>query len=313
MIKSKTANVLLLFLGALIWGVAFVVQIDGGTSVGPFTFNSIRLLLTALVLKVIITISDNKGFSKAPAVTADKKKQFIVGIVCGAFLFIATNFQQVGMSLGAGAGKSGFLTSMYIILVPIIGVFFKKKCPWTVWVAVGIALVGLYFLCVKGEFVLSLPDAFLLLCSVGFAGQIVTIDLFVNKIDALRLSGMQFLFAGFVSLVIAIFAEAIPYDGGFGAWVMSLANGKLWLEFAYMAILSGGVAYTLQIICQKNLNPTLASLIMSFESVFSAIAGWVFLKQGLSTREAIGCVVMFAAVIIAQLDFSKKKKTNNCN
>lgn len=307
MIKNKTANVLLLFLAALIWGIAFVAQSDGGAIVGPFTFNSIRLLLTALVLRIIITITDKTGLSKAPVQTADKKRQFIVGIVCGAFLFVATNFQQIGINLGASAGKAGFLTSVYIILVPIIGLFFKKKCNWTVWVAVVIALIGLYFLCVKGEFVLSTPDILLLLCALGFAGQIVTIDLYVSKVDPLRLSGMQFLFAGFVSLILAIVFEAIPYDGGFSAWAMSLLNGRLWIDFLFMGIFSGGIAYTLQIICQKNLDPTLASLVMSFESVFSALSGWIILHQSLTIKEVIGCIIMFVAVIIAQLDFSRIK------
>ena len=307
-LKAST-SVILLFVAALIWGFSFAAQSDGGAVLGAFSFNGARLLLTALVLRIVITITDRIGISKRPETANDKKRQLFAGLVCGLFMFIATNFQQVGMNLGAGTGKAGFITSLYILMVPLIGLFFRQKVKWNVWVAIAIALVGLYFLCVNGKLDFSPADICLVLCALGFAGQIVTIDRHGQNVDALRLSGMQFLFGGFLTAIVAVIFEILPAAGGFAAWAEPLSHGKMWLEFFYMAVFSGGIAYSLQIFCQKNLNPTLASLIMSFEAVFSALAGWLLLQQRLSTREIIGCLIMFVAVITAQLDFSPKKKS----
>lgn len=304
--KNSVSSVLLLFLAAFIWGISFVAQSDGGLLFGAFSFNGGRLLLTALALRIVITITDRIGFSSAPVSQNDKKRQLFAGLICGLFLFIATNFQQIGLNLGASAGKAGFITSTYILMVPIIGIFFRQKIRWNVWVAVVIALGGLYFLCVNGKIDFAPADVCLILGALGFAGQIVTIDRYGNRVDALRLSGMQFLFGGSLTAVLAVIFEVIPFPGGIRAWAAPLLYGRLWLEFLYMAILSGVIAYSLQIICQKKLNPTLASLIMSFESVFSALAGWAILHQRLSIREIIGCVIMFIAVIMAQISFKKR-------
>ncbi|MBO7729347.1 MAG: DMT family transporter [Lachnospiraceae bacterium] len=304
--KGTVSSVLLLFLAALIWGFSFVAQSDGGLAFGAFSFNGARLLFTALILRILITITDKMGISSAPVDVADKKRQLFAGLVCGLFIFVATNFQQIGMNLGAGTGKAGFITSMYILMVPIIGLFFRQKIKWNVWAAVGVALVGLYFLCVNGKLEFVPADICLMLGALGFAGQIVTIDRYGNRVDALRLSGMQFLFGGFLTSIIAVIYEVIPFPGGIAAWAVPLFHGRIWLELLYMAVLSGGVAYSLQIICQKRLNPTVASLIMSFEAVFSAFAGWLILHQKLSQREIIGCFIMFAAVIIAQINFKHK-------
>lgn len=304
--KGTVSSVLLLFLAALIWGFSFVAQSDGGLAFGAFSFNGARLLFTALILRILITITDKMGISSAPVDVVDKKRQLFAGLVCGLFIFVATNFQQIGMNLGAGTGKAGFITSMYILMVPIIGLFFRQKIKWNVWAAVGVALVGLYFLCVNGKLEFVPADICLMLGALGFAGQIVTIDRYGNRVDALRLSGMQFLFGGFLTSIIAVIYEVIPFPGGIAAWAVPLFHGRIWLELLYMAVLSGGVAYSLQIICQKRLNPTVASLIMSFEAVFSAFAGWLILHQKLSQREIIGCFIMFAAVIIAQINFKHK-------
>lgn len=303
--KSSVSSVLLLFLAALIWGFSFVAQSDGGLLFGAFSFNGARLLLTALVLRVVITVTDKMGVSSAPVTRADKKRQIFAGLVCGLFMFIATNFQQIGMNLGAGTGKAGFITSTYILMVPIIGLFFHQKIRWNVWVAVGIALVGLYFLCVNGKLDFAPADICLLLGALGFAGQIVTIDRYGNRVDALRLSGMQFLFGGFLTAIVAVFYEIVPFPGGLLAWAEPLSHGRIWLELFYMAVFSGGIAYSLQIYCQKKLDPTLASLVMSFEAVFSAFAGWLILHQRLTTRELIGCLIMFVAVVVAQIKMEK--------
>ncbi len=304
--KGTVSSVLLLFLAAFIWGLSFVAQSDGGLTLGAFSFNGLRLLFSALVLRIVITITDRMCISSAPKETADKKRQFFAGLVCGLFIFIATNFQQIGLNLGAGTGKAGFITSMYILMVPIIGLFFRQKSQWNVWVAVGIALVGLYFLCVNGKIEFVPADICLILGALGFAGQIVTIDRYGSRVDALRLSGMQFLFGGVLTTIIAVIYEILPFPGGINAGAQPFFHGRIWIEFLYMAVFSGGVAYSLQIFCQKKLNPTVASLIMSFEAVFSALAGWLILHQKLSQREIIGCLIMFAAVIIAQITFSKK-------
>ncbi|MBO4835605.1 MAG: DMT family transporter [Lachnospiraceae bacterium] len=304
--SKTTRSVILLFVAALIWGFSFVVQSEGGIALGAFSFNGARLLLTALVLRIVITITDKLGVSHRPITPTDKKRQFLAGIICGIFLFLATNLQQVGLNLGSGTGKAGFITSLYILMVPLIGLFFRQKVSWNTWLAVAIALIGLYFLCVNGKLEFSLPDICLILGALGFAGQILTIDRHGNHVDSLRLSGMQFLAAGFLTAVIAVIFEIIPFQGGFIAWIKPLTQWKMWIELLYMGIMSGGVAYTLQVFCQKNLNPTVASLIMSFEAVFSAISGWLVLHQKLSTREIIGCIIMFAAVIIAQIRFKKR-------
>ncbi len=306
--KKETISLLLLFLAAIIWGVSFVAQSEGGKTLGPFTFNGLRLLMGALVLHFMMKVTDRIGFSYVPAVTADKKRQFVVGVTCGFFLLFATNVQQIGINLCSSTGKAGFLTAIYILLVPIIGLIFKKKCPWNVWVGVIFALAGLYFLCIKGSFEVALPDVLLLLSALGFAGQIVTIDLYGASVDSLRLSGMEFLFAGVFTMIIAVIREIIPYPGGFSAWLKLWTSAGLWTELLYMGILSCGVAYTLQVVCQKNLDPTVASLAMSFESVFAAIAGWLILNQKMDTKEILGCALMFIAIIVAQLNFQKNKK-----
>ncbi|MCQ2529810.1 MAG: DMT family transporter [Lachnospiraceae bacterium] len=308
--KKETISLLLLFLAAIIWGVSFVAQSEGGKTLGPYSFNGIRLLLGSLVLFIAIKITDKAGFSKKPVTKEEKKSQFIIGLVCGLFLFFATNTQQIGINLCNSTGKAGFLTAVYILLVPIIAlIVFKKKCSWNVWVGVVIALGGLYFLCIKDEFVFALEDILLLLAALGFAGQIITIDVYGGKVDSLRLSELEFFTAGVLTVIIALFKEIIPFAGGFSAWLKIWTSGGIWVEMLYMAVLSCGVAYTLQVFCQKNLDPTIASLAMSFEAVFAAIAGWLILNQKMDVRELMGCVLMFIAIIVAQLNF--KKKQNN--
>ena len=297
----------ILFLASLIWGISFVTQSLGGKALGAFTFNGARLLLGALMLFLITRFSDRLKLSRKPVTREEKKLQFTTGLLCGIFLCIATNLQQVALNLGASAGKAGFLTAMYILMVPLIGLLFKQKCGWNLWVAVGVSLVGLYFLCFKGAFSFETPDLLLLLCALGFSLQIIVIDRRGQKVDSLRLSGMQFLVAGVITMVPAIIFEIIPYEGGFSAWLSLWSSGSMWVNLLYMGIMSCGVAYTLQIIGQKGLEPAVAALLMSLESVFSALAGWVLLHEVLSVRELIGCVLIFAAVILAQLPFKRKR------
>lgn len=305
--RKETISLLLLFLAAIIWGVSFVAQSEGGKTLGAFSFNGIRLLLGSFVLFIAIKIAEKTGFSKKVVSEKEKKNQFLVGIVCGLFLFFATNTQQIGINLCNSTGKAGFLTASYILLVPIFQLLiFKQKCSWNVWIGVAIALGGLYFLCVKNGINFAIQDILLLLSALGFSGQIITIDRYGGNVDALKLSELEFLTAGVLTVIIAIFTEIVPYKGGFSAWLSIWNSPGIWVEMLYMAVLSCGVAYTLQVFCQKNLDPTVASLTMSFEAVFAAIAGWLILHQKMDSREIIGCVLMFIAIIITQLRFEKK-------
>ena len=305
--STKTKNSLLLGLASLVWGIAFVFQQIGGQSIGAYTFNGLRMLLGSGVVFLATRVFDRIGYSHKPANKSETKRLWLTGIACGIFLSIASNLQQVALVLGVQTGKAGFLTAVYILLVPIIGIFLHKKCPWNVWAGVAIALVGLYFLCIKGTFSLETADILLLLCALGFSIQIVIIDRFGNAVDSLRLSSIQFLVVGVTTAVPAIIFEVIPYEGGFSAWIMQFASLNNWISILYMAICSCGIAYTLQIVGQKGLNPTIASLIMSLEAVFSLLSGMFFLKQTPDAREIIGCCLMFTSICIAQVNFSRKK------
>ena len=294
-------NSLLLFLTAFIWGVAFVAQSVGGDAVGCFTFNGVRSLIGALVLLPVISFLDKQkkkelGEEKFLEQKGDKKTLIVGGICCGLMLCIASNFQQFGISFTT-VGKAGFITAMYILIVPILGLFMKKKVGMKVWLGVVLATIGLYMLCMTSErFSLSKGDLLVLICAGFFSLHILIIDYFSPKVDGVRLSCIQFFVCGIISTVIAF-----VFENPNGSAILSG-----WLPILYAGVLSCGVAYTLQIIGQKNMDPTVASLILSLESVFSVLAGWVILKQTLSVRELFGCVLMFLAIILAQLPEKSK-------
>lgn len=306
--NRKLRSSMILLLASLIWGISFVTQSLGGKALGAFTFNGLRLLMGALMLFVVTRFSDRINLSRKPVTKEEKIRQFTTGLLCGIFLCIATNLQQVALNLGSTVGKAGFLTATYILMVPLIGLFFRQKSRWNIWAAVAIALVGLYFLCINGAFVFSTPDILLLLCALGFSLQIIIIDRRGGEVDSLRLSGMQFLVAGIITMVPALIFEIIPYPGGLSSWVLQFDSGGLWVNLLYMGIMSCGVAYTLQIIGQKGMEPAAASILMSLEAVFSLLAGWVILKEKLSLREIFGCFLIFIAVILTQLPAPKKRK-----
>ena len=289
-------NSLVLLLTAFIWGVAFVAQSVGGDAVGCFTFNGVRSLIGAAVLLPVIAFLDKQkkkelGEDQFLAQKGDKKTLILGGISCGVMLCIASNFQQFGISFTT-VGKAGFITAMYILIVPILGLFMKKKVGMKVWLGVILATVGLYMLCMTSEsFSLSKGDLLVLVCAGFFSLHILIIDYFSPKVDGVRLSCIQFFVCGLISTVIAFIFEN-PNVG-------AILSG--WLPILYAGVMSCGVAYTLQIIGQKNMDPTVASLILSLESVFSVLAGGVLLNQKLSVRELFGCVLMFLAIILAQL------------
>ena len=279
---------LLLLLTATIWGVAFVAQSVGMDYVEPFTFNGLRNLLGALVLLPVIYGMSGK---KAAAVEKkDTRTLWLGGVLCGLCLCVASSLQQIGIQYTT-AGKAGFLTAMYIIMVPVFGLFLKKKCSPFVGISIVLATVGLYLLSIKEGFNIGKGDIYVISCAVVFSIHILVIDYFAPKCNGVKLSCIQFLVCGVLCSVIALVVEEPTISGILAAW----------LPIAYAGVMSCGVAYTLQIIGQKGMNPTVASLILSLESVISVLAGWLLLHQTLSAREIIGCAIMFAAIILAQL------------
>lgn len=291
--KTKVRNSCLLFLTACIWGSSFVAQSVGMDYIGPYTFNCLRFLIGSLVLLPVIFFSQQKKKNqkdRSKDRTLQKKEMLCGGIVCGVVLCIASTLQQIGI-IYTTAGKAGFLTAMYIVLVPVLGLFLKRKAGLQLWISVGLALIGLYLLCMKGSFSLNGGDVLLILCAVGFSVHIMVVDYFSPKLDGTILSCIQFLVAGLISGIGMLLSE--QFD-----WYMVLLAAK---PILYSGVLSCGVGYTLQVIAQKGLNPTVASLLMSLESVVSVIAGFLVLHEVLSGRELLGCVFMFAAVILAQI------------
>ncbi len=284
----------LLFLTAFIWGVAFVAQSAGMDYVGPFTFNAVRCILGGIVLIPCIGILSLHKKQKSD-VPDNKKTLLIGGILCGILLFTASSLQQFGI-LYTTAGKAGFITALYIIIVPVLSIFLHKKAGIKVWISVVIALCGLYLLCMKENLHLSQGDILLLLCSLTFSFHIMVIDYFAPKVDGVKMSCIQFFVCGILSAIGMILFE--------NPNIVQILSG--WLPILYGGIMSCGVAYTLQIVGQEGMNPTVASLILSMESVISVLAGWVLLHETLSRRELMGCVFMFAAIILAQLPEKKK-------
>ncbi len=298
-------NSLLLLLAAIIWGIAFVAQSVGMEYVGGFTFNAVRSLIGAAVLVPLILVFGQKknadtktaevvshsGLSGGRVSGIQGQKELIIGgISCGICLCLASNFQQFGIKY-TSVGKAGFITACYIVIVPIIGLFLGKKCSRFIWSAVVMALIGLYLLCITDGFSVGKGDLFVLVCAFLFSVHILVIDHFSPKVDGVKLSCLQFLTCGIISGISALLFEHPEFS----------AICQAWMPILYAGVMSCGVAYTLQIIGQKNMNPTVASLILSLESCISVLAGWLLLGQKLSGKEILGCVIMFAAIILAQL------------
>lgn len=289
--KTNIKYSLLLVLTALIWGAAFVAQSSGMEYVGPFTFNGIRCFIGTAVLFPFACFMDKKE----GVLTRWKDRELVLaGLICGVLLFLATSTQQIGI-ITTTAGKSGFITALYIVLVPIFSILLKKKPGKLIWISVILALVGLYFLCINDEFTIQPGDMWLFSCAILFALQIMAVDKFAPNLDVIKLSCYQFLVSGVLSVIPMILEEPVMSD-----------IIDCWLPILYAGVMSSGVAYTLQMEGQKRVKPTVASLLMSLESVFSALFGFIILGERLSGREIIGCAIMFAAVILAQIVPSKK-------
>ena len=285
----RRKNACMLFLTAFIWGTAFVAQSVGMDYLGPFGFNGIRSLIGGVALLPCIYILGK--INKRTAGEEGSTKTLIAGgLCCGLALFAASSMQQIGIQYTT-AGKAGFVTAFYIVLVPVLGMFLGKKTGWKVWLAVAMALAGLYFLCITESFSVGRGDIYVFIGSLLFAVHILIIDYFAPRTDGVKMSCIQFFVAGILSMFPMAAFETTTVEGALRSW------GPL----LYAGVLSCGVAYTLQIIGQKNMNPTVASLILSLESCISVLAGWVILGERLSVREGLGCVLMFVAIILAQL------------
>ena len=300
--KTELGSAVLLFVAAFIWGVAFVAQSVGMDYVGPFTFNGCRFLLGGLVLSPFAWMRE-KNYRKSNtyrSLTPEEENKHKIttlsgGLFCGIAICVASCFQQMGM-LYTTVGKAGFITALYIVLVPVLGIFMKKRVAAVVWVGVAVSAIGFYFLCITESFTINFGDMLLFCCAICFSFHILVIDYFAPKADGVALSCIQFWFSGVICMSIALLKENPNVTAIFQAAVPIL----------YAGVMSCGVAYTLQIIGQKNMKPAIASLILSLESVISVLAGWVILHEVLTGRQLVGCILVFAAVILAQIPVKSK-------
>ncbi len=304
MSKKMQSNILLLFT-ALIWGSSFVAQKSGMDYIEPFTFNGIRMVIGGLVLIPFILLMDRKKARDGAAEPMSdeekakaRKKIIAGGICCGLAIFVASSLQQFGVSYTT-AGKAGFITTLYVVIVPIISVLLRKRVRPIMWLCVVLGAVGLYLLCMTDDsFKLAFGDMLVLLCAVAFAVHIMVVDHFAAKLDGTKLSCIQFLTSGILGLIGMAIFESPDIN----------AILDCWLPILYAGVLSCGLGYTFQVIAQKYAEPTVASLLMSLESVFAVISGAILLHETMSMRELTGCAVIFAAVIISQLPEKKKKE-----
>ncbi len=292
MSKKMKAN-LLLFIAAFIWGTAFVAQKSGG-AIGSFTFNGIRTFIGGLVLLPLVF--KNRQDKSIPLFT---KQELIGGIVCGFFLFVAASLQQFGLAYTT-AGKAAFITTLYVVFCPILSlIVHKKKTRPLVWLCVVLDVIGLYLLCMTdASFSIQIGDTLVILCAIAFAAQMVAVDNYVEHIDGIKLSCIQFLFSGLLGIICMFIFEG-PVD------VSNIMTA--WFPILYAGVISCGIAYTFQVLGQKEATPTIAALILCLESVFGVLAGAVILGESMTMREILGCIIMFAAVVISNLP--EKEKT----
>lgn len=298
--NKKLLGNLLLTLTALIWGTAFVFQRVGMDSIEPITFTAARFWLAAAAVGAVALVTAKRETHHRTAEESDRRKRdtLIGGLCCGVFLGTASVFQQMGL-VYTTAGKAGFITAMYILIVPIVNfVLFRRRNSWLVWLAVAIGVVGMYLLCVTEGLSLTHGDTLVVVCAVLFSGHILCCDHFVQRGDPIGISAIQFLTTAALTTVVSFLVEQPTWEK-----VISAA-----LPILYCGLISGGVGYTLQIVAQRFTDPTIASLLMSLESVFAVIAGALLLHETMSTRELIGCIVMFAAIILVQIPTPKKTK-----
>lgn len=298
--KNNIIGSIMLTVCAIIWGSSFVAQTTGAEYVGPFTFISLRSFLGSFSLLPVILVMSLAKKKKAPQEASNQKGTrylLLSGLACGVCLCAASVLQQIGIDKGTSSGKAGFITAMYILLVPLFSVFLKKKIRPLIWFCVALSIVGLYFLCITNGTQIQPSDLYVLACSVCYAIHILIIDRVSPYVDGVKLSCLQFFVCAVISAVPMILFEEVSIE---------LLKGAA-LSIAYSGIMSSGVAYTLQVLGQQRMNqPTVASMLMSLESVFAVITGVIVINQIPTLRETIGCIIMFAAIILAQLPQKKK-------
>ncbi len=296
-------HTLLLVLTALIWGSTFVSQSVGADYVGTFTFQALRNWLGAAVLIPFILMRDRislkrTGKSYKPRTKRRKKILIYAGVSCGLLLFLASSLQQAGIAFTTTA-KGGFITTLYVVIVPFLSLVRGQRPEARLWICVLFSVIGLYLLCMsEGLNGLNRGDVLMFLCAFAFALQITAVSHYIMLVDGIRLSLMQILTSGTLSTILMFFLEKPSPEH-----IMAAA-----VPILYAGIMSSGIAYTLQIVGQKGLNPTIASLVMCLESVFSALGGWLLLGEAMTRRELTGCVLMFAAIVISQLPGPAPKK-----
>ena len=291
--KQQMKGNLILTLTSVIWGIAFVAQSVGMQYVGPFTYQCVRSFVATIVMIPVALIfgSKEKG-------TAEERKELVKGgIVCGIVFTIASNLQQYGIQFTT-VGKAGFLTALYMIFVPVIEIFIGKRPGWNLWLSIVIATVGMYLLCINGEFRLQTGDIFIILCALAFSFHIISIDHFAKKVDPIKLSLLQYAICTVLTFIPMMLFEE-PDMGSILA---------CWLPILYGGVMSTGVGYTLQMVGQRYTDPAVASIIMCLESVFSLLSGIILLGQIPGIREMIGCLLMFSAIIITQIPVKEGKE-----
>lgn len=306
--KQKLKGNLLLLLTSLVWGISFIAQSKGVELITPMAFNGIRSVLGGVVLLPVIFFLDLGKKKKGIPVQKIDKTFIIGGLLCGLCLCVASTLQTFGM-VYTSPGKSGFITALYMVIVPIVGLFMGKKTRPVIWISVLIAICGLYLMCISESLTINIGDVLTLLCAFVFTFHILAIDHFAPKVDGVKLACMQFFVCGILNLIYVFLFEAPELEPILDCW----------LSIGYSGIFSCGVAYTLQIVGQKYTDPTSASILMSLESVFATLStvvlvalGWDLTGGQLTGREILGCVLMFAAIILVQLperkmaDFAEK-------
>lgn len=299
--NRKLKGSLSIIIATIIWGSTFVAQSVGMDHIGPFTFQAVRCLLGSLVLLPVIAVADRFSHLKDGKSFFSRwldPKLWKAGLLCGIPLFVAMNLQQVGM-VYTDAGKAGFLTAMYIVFVPILGIFFGQKPSRWIPLSVLLGVAGLYLLSCVGVTKIATGDLLLLACAVAFAVQIICVDKFAGQVDCLRLNCINAFLCGILAGIVAFCTETITLES-----ILNCSG-----SIAYAGILSTGIAYSLQNIGQRDLPPATASLLMSMESVFAVLSGWLILKERLSPWEGLGCVLVFIAVILSQIPDKKREKT----
>jgi len=300
--KNNSKSILLLSITAIIWGTTFVAQSASAAYIEPFTFNCIRTIIAGFVLLPFLPYfaKRNAAVQKSESRESSNKMLYLGSLCCGITLFIGGSFQQMGIQYTT-AGKAGFLTALYIVLVPIVGIFFRKKVKLLVWISVVLSFIGMYFLCITESFSIVASDLFIIVAALAYTVHILIVDYFSPKVESVKMSCLQFFVCGILSGGMMLLVEEPQ--------ISQILAAKI--PILYAGVLSSGIADTFQIVAQKNVNPVIASLIMSAESVVAALSGFIILQEMLTMREVFGCLLMFGAIILTQLP--EKKVDNGYN